>query len=414
MLFYLYPENHDILGAKSYLIQLPRLQHEVSRIKEGKTTLLVPSLSLTDNVPPKNPAFFNPNAKWNRDISMLVYRIQASTKYNKTFADSICGVGARGLRASVEVPKIDTVYLNDLNPIAIELAKESAKLNQVEGKCLFDSNDVCKFLNFEERDFRKFDIIDLDPFGSPSPYVDCVLRSVSNHGLISITATDTAVLCGVYPKVCFRKYYGFPIRSEYSNEIGIRLLVSFIALTASRFDLSIIPYFCHSNLHYMRVYLRVEFGNSLANSVVQKIGFLKHCQNCKHRGVENLREQNLICEICNKKCNLAGPLWVDSLFDSEFVRAMLGELENGENNAMPVNEFNRLKKMIQICTNELAIPSYFETDTIASMAKKSSISLDKVISILSSNGYEASKTIMNDKGFKTNATSKEIVNLLYK
>jgi tRNA (guanine26-N2/guanine27-N2)-dimethyltransferase len=376
--------------------------------------LLVPSLSLTDNVPPKNPAFFNPNAKWNRDISMLVYRIQASTKYNKTFADSICGVGARGLRASVEVPKIDTVYLNDLNPIAIELAKESAKLNQVEGKCLFDSNDVCKFLNFEERDFRKFDIIDLDPFGSPSPYVDCVLRSVSNHGLISITATDTAVLCGVYPKVCFRKYYGFPIRSEYSNEIGIRLLVSFIALTASRFDLSIIPYFCHSNLHYMRVYLRVEFGNSLANSVVQKIGFLKHCQNCKHRGVENLREQNLICEICNKKCNLAGPLWIDSLFDSEFVRAMLGELENGENNAMPLNEFNRLKKMIQICTNELAIPSYFETDTIASMAKKSSISLDKVISILSSNGYEASKTIMNDKGFKTNATSKEIVNLLYK
>jgi tRNA (guanine26-N2/guanine27-N2)-dimethyltransferase len=93
---------------------------------------------------------------------------------------------------------------------------------------------------------------------------------------------------------------------------------------------------------------------------------------------------------------------------------MSGELENGENNAMPVNEFNRLKKMIQICTNELAIPSYFETDTIASMARKSSISLDKVISILSSNGYEVSKTIMNDKGFRTNATSKEIVNLLYK
>jgi tRNA (guanine26-N2/guanine27-N2)-dimethyltransferase len=122
----------------------------------------------------------------------------------------------------------------------------------------------------------------------------------------------------------------------------------------------------------------------------------------------------LICEICSKKCNLAGPLWIDSLFDSEFVKAMLDGLDNGQNNAMPVNEFNRLKKMLQICTNELAIPSYFETDTIASMAKKSSISLDKVISILSSNGYEASKTIMNDKGFKTSATSKEIVNLLYK
>lgn len=390
------------------------MQYDVSTIKEGKTMLLVPSLSLTDIVPPKNPAFFNPNAKWNRDISTLVYRIQASTKYNKTFADSICGIGARGLRASVEVPKIDTVYLNDLNPIAIELAKDSAKLNQVENKCVFASNDVCKFLNFEEREFRKFDIVDLDPFGSPSPFVDCVLRSVSNHGLISITATDTAVLCGVYPKVCYRKYHGFPLRSEYSNEIGIRILVSFIALTASRFDLSIIPYFCHSNLHYMRVYLRVEFGSSLANSVFQKIGFLKHCQNCKHRVVENLREQNLICEICNKKCTLAGPLWIDSLFDSEFVGAMLGELENGEDNYMPVNESNRLKKMLQICTKELAIPSYFETDTIASMAKKSSISLDKVISVISGNGFEVSKTIMNEKGFKTNASLKEIVNLLYK
>lgn len=390
------------------------MQYEISTIKEGKTRLLVPTLSLTDNVPPKNPAFFNPNAKWNRDISMLVYSIQASTKYNKTFADSICGVGPRGLRTSVEVPKIDTVYLNDLNPVAIELAKESAKLNQVENKCFFGSNDVCKFLNFEERDFRKFDIIDLDPFGSPSPYVDCVLRSVSNRGLISITATDTAVLCGVYPKVCYRKYYGFPIRSEYSNEIGIRILVSFIALTASRFDLSVTPYLCHSNLHYMRVYLKVEFGNSLANSVVQKIGFLKHCQNCKHREVENLREQDLSCEVCNKKCNLAGPLWIDSLYDSKFVGAMLAHLDNGENNSMPINEFNRLKKMLQICANELAIPSYFETDIIASMAKKSSISLDKVIGALSDNGFEASKTIMNDKGFKTNATSKEIVNLLYK
>jgi tRNA (guanine26-N2/guanine27-N2)-dimethyltransferase len=390
------------------------LQHDVSKIKEGRTILLVPSLSLTDKVPPKNPAFFNPSAKWNRDISMLVYRIQASTKYNKTFADSICGVGPRGLRVSVEVPKIDTVYLNDLNPIAIELAKESAKLNHVESKCKFASNDVCKFLNFEDREFRKFDIVDLDPFGSPSPYVDCVLRSVSNHGLISITATDTAVLCGVYPKVCYRKYYGFPIRSEYSNEIGLRILVSFIALTASRFDLSITPYFCHSNLHYLRVYLRVEFGNSLANSVFQRIGYLKHCHNCKHRTLENLRDQNLICEACNKKCTLAGPLWTDSLFNPDFVKAMLGELENGDNNSMPINEFNRLKKMLLICTDELAIPSYFETDTIASMAKKSSVSLDKVINVMSSNGYEVSKTIMNEKGFKTNANLREIMNILYK
>ena len=388
--------------------------HDVSEIKEGKTSLLVPSSALSQSVPPKNPAFFNPNAKWNRDISMLVYKVYTSSSKNKTLADSICGVGARGLRASVEVPQIETIYLNDLNPIAIEFAKESAKLNQVQDKCIFKTNEVCKFLNFEEREIRRFDIVDLDPFGSPSPYVDCVLRSVSNGGLISITATDTAVLCGVYPSVCYRKYYGFPIRSEYSNEIGVRLLVSFIALNATRFDLSVVPYFCHSNLHYLRVYLKIIFSSSLANTVSSKIGFIKHCQKCKSRRVEKIREHNLVCDLCGAKCIMAGPLWIDSIFDSDFVNSMLNELKNSENSTSPRNDHNRLLKMMQICTSELPIPAYFETDSIASSAKKSSISLNKVISTLANNGFQSSKTTMNEKGFKTNASPKEIIELLYK
>lgn len=390
------------------------MNHDVSEIKEGKTSLLVPSSALSQSVPPKNPAFFNPNAKWNRDISMLVYKVYTSSLKNKTLADSICGVGARGLRASVEVPQIETIYFNDLNPIAIEFAKESAKLNQVQDKCIFKTNEVCKFLNFEEREIRRFDIVDLDPFGSPSPYVDCVLRSVSNGGLISITATDTAVLCGVYPSVCYRKYYGFPIRSEYSNEIGVRLLVSFIALNATRFDLSVVPYFCHSNLHYLRVYLKIIFSSSLANTVSSKIGFIKHCQKCKSRRVAKIREQNLVCDLCGTKCIMAGPLWIDSIFDSDFVNSMLNELKNSENSTSPRNDHNRLLKMMQICTSELPIPAYFETDSIASSAKKSSISLDKVISTLASNGFQSSKTTMNEKGFKTDASPKEIIELLYK
>lgn len=390
------------------------MNHDVSEIKEGKTSLLVPSSALSQSVPPKNPAFFNPNAKWNRDISMLVYKVYTSSSKNKTLADSICGVGARGLRASVEVPQIETIYFNDLNPIAIEFAKEGAKLNQVQDKCIFKTNEVCKFLNFEEREIRRFDIVDLDPFGSPSPYVDCVLRSVSNGGLISITATDTAVLCGVFPAVCYRKYYGFPIRSEYSNEIGVRLLVSFIALNATRFDLSVVPYFCHSNLHYLRVYLKIIFSSSLANTVSSKIGFIKHCQKCKSRRVEKIREHNLVCDLCGAKCIMAGPLWIDSIFDSDFVNSMLNELKNSENSTSPRNDHNRLLKMMQICTSELPIPAYFETDSIASSAKKSSISLDKVISTLASNGFQSSKTTMNEKGFKTNASPKEIIELLYK
>ena len=389
------------------------MNHDVSEIKEGKTSLLVPSLALTQTVPPKNPAFFNPNAKWNRDISMLVYKAYSLSSKNMTLADSICGVGARGLRASIEVPQIETIYFNDLNPVAIEYAKKSAILNKVQDKCIFKNIDVCKFLNFEEREIRRFDIVDLDPFGSPSPYIDCVLRSVSNGGLISITATDTAVLCGVYPSVCYRKYYGFPIRSEYSNEIGVRLLVSFIALNATRFDLSVVPYFCHSNRHYLRTYLKIIFSSSHANTISSKIGFIKHCQKCKSRSIEKIREQNSLCDLCGAKCIIGGPLWTDSLFDSDFLDSMLNELKNSDDDFSLGKEYNRMLRMMQICKSELPMPTYFETDGMASLAKKSSISLDKVISTLASSGFQSSKTIMNEKGFKTNASPKEIIDLLY-
>ena len=111
---------------------------------------------------------------------------------------------------------------------------------------------------------------------------------------------------------------------------------------------------------------------------------------------------------------MAGPLWIDSLFDSDFVNSMLNELKNCENGTSLGKDHARLLKMMKICTLRTCNTSYFETDSIASSAKKSSISLDKVISTLGSNGFQSSKTIMNKKGFKTNASPKEIIELLYK
>jgi tRNA (guanine26-N2/guanine27-N2)-dimethyltransferase len=104
---------------------------------EGNTRLLVPAASLTKKVPPKTPAFFNPAAKLNRDISILLYRtfISECKHHTKTFADAFSGIGARALRVAVEVPEMENIYLNDINILAIEAAKKAAELNGVEEKC---------------------------------------------------------------------------------------------------------------------------------------------------------------------------------------------------------------------------------------------------------------------------------------
>ncbi|MGB8171706.1 MAG: hypothetical protein WCF01_03685, partial [Nitrososphaeraceae archaeon] len=104
---------------------------EISEIIEGDTRILVPSASLTEKIPSKTPAFFNPVAKWNRDISVLAYKTFSTLKTRDylSFADCLSGVGARGLRVGVEVPSVESVYMNDINPIALEFARKAAELN---------------------------------------------------------------------------------------------------------------------------------------------------------------------------------------------------------------------------------------------------------------------------------------------
>ena len=45
------------------------------QITEGLTKLLVPKNSLEEKVPQHSPAFFNPLARLNRDLSIYIYNI---------------------------------------------------------------------------------------------------------------------------------------------------------------------------------------------------------------------------------------------------------------------------------------------------------------------------------------------------
>ena len=253
-------------------------------------------------------------------------------------ADSLCGTGVRGLRVAVEVPEVNQVYLNDINP-AIDVARKSSAINCVEDKCHFSVNEVCKFLldmvsksntssgadqeGKIDRIRRRFTIVDLDPFGSPANYVDCMMRSVEDGGLVSVTATDTAVLCGKHPEVCLRKYYGLPLNNSYSNEIALRLLISLVALTSSRLGISIYPLFAHTNMHYIRFYAKVVISNKQANKVFTNIGYLRHCFHCGNRTVSVVQIRGETCELCYAKFSTAGWLWIGRIYDKDFVREMM-------------------------------------------------------------------------------------------
>ena len=374
------------------------------RAVEGRTALLVPQSSLTAKVPPKTPAFFNPAARLNRDLSVIAYRAFAPSLPAKTFADSFTGVGARALRVAVEVPEIEQVYGNDINPLAIGAAKEAAGLNSVSEKCHFSIEEVCKFLmNGTKDEGERFGIVDLDPFGTPARHIDCVLRAALDGGMVSITATDTAVLCGVYPEVCVRRYYGRPLNNSYGNEVALRLLTSLIALTASRLELSIKPVFSHATMHYLRVYAKVSVSSSEANDVYANIGYVMHCFNCGHRFKAAEYEGRKKCELCGSALRAGGQLWTGAIYDREFLKKMAGfESDN-----------KQCKKVIHAAGEEMSeMPYYFKGDEISEKLKTNPHSIAKIVEKLRAAGFKASKTALNYGAFKTDAGINQILDVL--
>jgi tRNA (guanine26-N2/guanine27-N2)-dimethyltransferase len=458
-----------------------QLNNEFTPTCEGSTTLLVPIESLRTKVPPRIPAFFNPAARLSRDISILIYtsfiRLNSSQfkKVPITLADAFSGVGARSIRVAKETTSVDRVILNDLNSIALEAAKESAKINYVEDKCSYSQKDVHVFLN--ERNSNKkerYVIVDLDPFGSPSPFVDSLLRAVTDGGLVSVTATDTAVLHGKHPKVCFRKYYSKPINCTYSNETAVRILISFIGLVAGRMDLSIEPVFAHSHRHYSRVYVRVHVSSNEANKLVDNLGYVTHCFNCGDRREHSLTSQLPLSCICEsnssdynnikRKLTVAGPLWIKPIFNKRLISDVLcvdgnnygtrsydssrGELESppidhnsdstsGDHRFIgsysggsllpplqsPCSEssvqvssqryFSRIFQLLHIAELELDDhPYYYTIDEVGSALKTSPPPMNTILERIIQGGFRGSRTSFRPTGFKTNASMKEIKKLL--
>ncbi|HXV50653.1 MAG TPA: tRNA (guanine-N1)-methyltransferase, partial [Nitrosopumilaceae archaeon] len=355
-----------------------------------------PPDSVNAKVPPREPAFFNPRAKTNRDFSIVAYSaFLENFEGPKIFLDGLAGIGARGLRVANEVKSIEKVIVNDLNPSALNLSLRSAKLNNLLNYEISE-NETCRFLSSHSKKGSRATIVDIDPFGSPSKYIDCAIRAIMHGGLFSATATDLQVLHGLANDACKRRYYGIPVKTEYGNEIAIRLVLGCINMVAARFDVEVVPLFVENEMHYYRTYVKIL--NKPAHE--EKKGYILHCNFCGNRIIS--KHQSDVCNLCNSKVIVAGPLWIGQLFSKEFVTSMLEQVPS-------CSVDKKCEKILQRCILEAEMPgTYFTLDEIASKMKCAPLSLKKAINNLQNSGFLASPTSLNFKGIRTNANINEL------
>jgi len=367
-------------------------------IIEGKTKLLVPKKSITEKVPPKKPAFFNPKAKLNRDFSIIAYAaFLKNFEGPKIFLEGLSGMGARGLRVGKEL-KMEKIVINDLNPSALKMAQYSSNLNDLKN-IEFSEKEVCRFLNKYSKKGERGSIIDIDPFGSPAAFFDCGIRATMHGGILSTAATDLQVLNGLFQSACKRKYGGIPVRAEYGNEIAIRLILGCLRGVAGRLGVKVIPLFVESEMHYYRTYVKVLNRPDQE----ENIGYILHCKNCGHREISLEYEQE--CNLCNQKISIAGPLWIGKIFDREFIQNMILEI--------PELQVDKVcKKTLVKCLAESEMSgTYFTLDEIASKMKSSPPKLENAILNLQKNNFLASITSFNPTGFRTNANINQIIEI---
>jgi tRNA (guanine26-N2/guanine27-N2)-dimethyltransferase len=380
------------------------------KIREGTTEIIVPNLrefrkAAWDYAPSKAPVFYNPAMKMNRDVAVLVLQAyQKLVDKEVSVSEPLTGCGVRGIRFAREVEGVREVHLNDISLEAVRMAQHNIELNLLAGIVSSANEDANLFLGQHDVPHKRFDYIDLDPFGSPVPYLDSAIRALRSGGMLALTATDLAPLCGVHLKAALRKYGGLPLRTEYSHEIAVRLLSGCLASTAAKHDIGVNIVFSHRDSHYIRIYAFLDQGAKKADQSLRNMGFISHCFTCHHRetATGTIPLVRTTCNECGSTLRTAGPLWLGKIADKEFCG--LAEKEVARKRT---GDENRIRKTLALIKAESdAPPTYFVVDSICDRLNITIPPLAKVIKHLRDEGFGAGPTHFHTRGFRTDAAAK--------
>jgi len=123
--------------------------------------------------------FYNPVMKLNRDISLLVIKSYFKDKEKKggiVFCDPMVASGIREIRFLKTIPEMfKRLVLGDISLSAISNVKKNFKLNKVSlGKIELLNQNAVNTINS-----NYFDFIEVDPFGTPVPFLDVACQRLS-------------------------------------------------------------------------------------------------------------------------------------------------------------------------------------------------------------------------------------------
>ena len=364
-------------------------------IEEGGLTVSVPEARDGASEGTGGGIFFNPTQELNRDITVAVLRAYHDREPRvASYLDAMAASGIRGVRAAAEGYDVTCA---DVDPDAVTLAAENLAANDLEGDTAH--RDVNALLYDE----GPFDVVDLDPYGTPIPFVDAAFANGRN--LVCVTATDTAPLCGAHLNSGIRKYGAVPRNTDYHPEMGLRTLISALVRTAARYDKAARPIVSHVSRHYARTYLELESGARAADDCIEKLGYVDGCEDCLWREPARglIADPTDACPVCGgERVLTAGPLWLGPVADAEFTRTVRDRVTDD------MGEAGRARRLLGTVARELDTPTHYDQHRLYKQWGEPAIGMDEFVSDLRTAGYEASRAHYRGTAVKTTASIPEM------
>jgi tRNA (guanine26-N2/guanine27-N2)-dimethyltransferase len=382
-------------------------------VEEGNVKILAPKLkafvkSPSEYAPSRAPVFYNPVMELNRDIAVLALQAyERMLNREISVCEPLTGCGVRGIRFAAEVEGVKNVLMGDISEKAFALARYNVQMNQLDERVKVEHENANLLLSRYGAPQKRFDFIDVDPFGSPVPHLDSAIRALRDGGLLALTATDMAPLCGVHPRACLRRYGGKPLRTEYCHELAVRILAGCLATTAAKYDTGISVVLCHSTNHYIRLYATIKYGARKADESIKNMGYIVHCFKCLHREIVKepfFVQHSAKCSECGSTTDFAGPLWLGKIFDRKYCK-----LVEEQSKRRMFRHKAEIRKIMALIQDEAdAPPTYYVLDRLSQMMVLPVPSVKAFISVLRERGFQFSLTHFNSRGVRTSASASDM------
>ncbi|KAI9881839.1 MAG: RNA methyltransferase tRNA(m5U54)methyltransferase, partial [Watsoniomyces obsoletus] len=197
---------------------------------------------------------------------------------------------------------------------------------------------------------HRFDVVDLDPYGTAAPFLDAAIQCLSDGGLLCVTCTDAGVFASNgYPEKAYALYGGIPSKAPWSHEAGLRLILNSIAMNAAKYGIAVEPLLSLSIDFYARVFVRVHKSPQDVKMLAGTSMMVYNCDaGCgawstqpvarnqakedkkggifyKH-GFAQGPSASSHCDHCGSRTHLAGPMWAGPLHNPYFVQRMIDRI----------------------------------------------------------------------------------------